>query len=297
MPSRYERNKHTRKEINKKRKHKFLKRFITFIVIIIVCLLIWGKFCEPNILMVNDYKIVNEDIPDSFVGSKILQFSDLHYGTGYNEKRLGKLVSKINSYKPDVVVFTGDLIDKNYNASDNDLKILIKYLSKIDSKLGKYTIIGNHDFYNEDFENVMYDSGFRLLKNNYDTIYNLDNDPILLYGIDEYSYGNPRADILGKKVIDSIPYKIVIMHEGDYLDDFVNKYDVDLVLAGHSHNGQVKLPGVRPLYLPKGSKEYYSSYYKVKNTEVYISNGVGNSLFDFRLFTPPSINVFRLNNK
>ena len=297
MGSRYEKNKRARKRASKKRRRKLTKVLISIFIILIISLLIWGKFIEVNLLTVNDEKIVNENIPDNFSGTKIVHFSDIHYGTGFNEKRLNNLIEKINSYKPDIIVFTGDLIDKEYNASENDINTIVKSLSKLESKLGKYAVTGNHDYYNENYENIIYDSGFTLLKNNYDTIYYKENNPMLIYGIDNITYGDPRVDILNKQSIDSITYKIVLLHEPDYIDQFVNNYDVNLILAGHSHNGQVKLPFLKPFYLPEGSKTYYDKYYNVNNTDIYVSNGVGSSIYDFRLFSIPSINVYRLDNK
>lgn len=284
-----------KKKCQKEKNKSFFKKFIIFLIILLIGLTLWGKFGEPNILSIHEYKIESENLPDSFSGVKIVHFSDIHYGTGFNEKRLKNLVNKINSLKPDVVIFTGDLIDKNYTATENDLKIIIDNLSKIDSKLGKYATIGNHDFYNENFDNIMYDSDFKVLKNNYDTIYNETNKPIVIYGLDNITYGNPKPETLTNKNIDNISYKIVILHEPDYIDEFINNYETDLILAGHSHNGQAKIPGIKPLYLPNGSKKYYNNHYKIKNTKVYISNGVGNSIIDFRLFNTPSINLYRLN--
>ena len=297
MPSRYEKNEKKRKKARKKKQRKFIKKFIIFLIIIIIGLIIWGKFGEPNILTIKEYKIESKDLPDSFNGVKIVHFSDIHYGTGFNEKRLKNLVNKINNMKPDIVIFTGDLIDKNYTPTDSDIKKVTNYLSKIDSNLGKYASVGNHDFYNENFDNIMYDSGFTVLKNNYDTIYNKINKPIVIYGIDNITYGTPKVSTLTNKDIDNITYKIVILHEPDYIDEFINNYDVNLILAGHSHNGQAKLPLIKPFYLPNNAKNYYDNYYKVENTDIYISNGVGNSIVDFRLFSTPSINVYRLNAK
>ena len=68
-------------------------------------------------------------------------------------------------------------------------------------------------------------------------------------------------------------------------------------MAGHSHGSQVNIPGINRLGLPKGCKKYYKKYYEVDNVPVYISNGVGSSLIDFRLFSPPSVNVYRLYSK
>lgn len=293
MPSRYEKNEKQRKKDRKKKHKSFLKKLAIFLILLITISIIWGKLGEPNILTVNEYKIKSEKLPNSFNGVKVVHFSDLHFGTGFNEKRLKNLVNKINITKPDIVIFTGDLIDKNYNATDSDIKTIINYLSKIDAKLGKYASIGNHDFYNENFDNIMYDAGFTVLKNNYDTVYNKTNKPIVIYGIDNISYGKPQTSTLNNKAIENISYKIVILHEPDYIDEFINNYDIDLILAGHSHNGQAKLPFLKPFYLPNNAKNYYDKHYKKENTEIYISNGVGNSIVDFRLFNTPSINIYR----
>lgn len=297
MPSRYERNEKIRKKSRNKKRKKFIKCFIPILLVIILLILVWGRFGEINILTANDYRVENENIPDSFNGLKIVHFSDMHYGTGYDEARLERLVDKINSYKPDIVVFTGDLVDKNYSLSDDDINLLVKYLAEIDSTLGKYAVVGDHDFYNENYENIMYDSSFKVLKNNYDTVYYKENTPIVIYGIDNISYGDPRVDILDKDGISNIKYKIILLHEPDYVEQFVNDYDVSLVLAGHSHGGQVNIPGLKSLLLPDGAKNYYEEYYKINNVDIYISNGVGSSVYDFRLFSAPSINVYRLITK
>ena len=267
-----------------------------FFFVIFIILLIWGKFCEPNILLIHDYKLESETLPRSFDGTRIVHFSDLHYGN-LNERQLNKTINNINSLKPDIVVFTGDLVEEGFELKDNDIKVLVKYLSKINSKFGKYAIQGNHDVKNDNFDNIMYDSHFTVLKNNYDTIYNENNDSILLYGTDDLLHGEPQIKGFKSKEIDNISYKIILIHEPDYIDDFIHDYNVSLVLAGHSHGKQVNIPLLSRLFLPKGSRKYYESYYEINNTPFYISNGVGNSVINYRLFTPPSINIYRLYSK
>lgn len=79
----------------------------------------------------------------------------------------------------------------------------------------------------------------------------------------------------------------------DNLD--LNKYD--LVLTGHSHGGQVRIPFIGKLYTPEGAKKYYDEYYKINNTDLYISSGLGTSMYKFRLFNRPSFNFYRITNK
>lgn len=301
MASRYKRNeaarKSARKRAHRKKRKKLKKLLLTLLLIIIIGFLAWGKFLEVNIIVANDNTITNSNIPESFNNTKIIHFSDILYQSNYNEQRLTKLVNKINSYKPDIVIFTGDLINSNYKINEKDMTLLTQKLSKIESKLGKYAVIGDNDYNNENYNTIMYDSDFKILKNNYDTIYNKDNNPILIYGLDSTTKGSPKISTLNKKSLNNISYKIIAMHEGDYISEFINDYDVDLVLAGHSLNGQVRFSKLKPMYLPKGAKEYYNNNYKVNNTDIFISNGLGNFKYDFRLFNTPSINIYRLKIK
>ena len=273
-----------------------IKKIAIITSIIVVIVTIWGKLIEPNILTINDYKIENSSIPESFNGTKIVQFSDVHYGK-LDERRLKKVVKQINDLKPDIVVFTGDLVEGGYTLNDTDIEILVKNLSKINSKLGKYAIIGNHDANNKNYEDIMEDSSFIILKNEYDTIYNEKSEPILIYGLDDTLHGNPKVEDLNSKSINNINYKIVLVHEPDYINNFIYDYDTSMVMAGHSHGSQVNIPIINRIFLPKGCRKYYKEYYEVNSVPVYISNGVGSSMIDFRMFSLPSINVYRLYSK
>jgi hypothetical protein len=143
----------------------------------------------------------------------------------------------------------------------------------------------------------MENSNFISLNNNYDIIYN-NNENIFIGGmkseiskkgktstIDEYFNGD-----------DVSKYKIFAMHVPDNLK-YIKDYNFDLVLAGHSHNGQVRLPFIGAIIKPMGAKRYYDEHYKVGNTDLYISSGIGTSTFNIRLFNRPSINFYRLVNK
>ena len=95
---------------------------------------------------------------------------------------------------------------------------------------------------------------------------------------------------------EDINYKIILVHEPDYVDTITSKYNnTNLVLAGHSHNGQINIPYIKKLLLPEGSKKYYNNYYKVNNTNLYISSGIGESNINVRFFNKPSINFYRIN--
>ena len=292
MKSRYKLNEKIRRKERRTRYKLKYRKFVILITVILLLILIWGKFVEPHLLIINDYKVESNDLPNSFNGVRIVQFSDLHYGVT-KEYKLEKVVKNINSLKPDIVLFTGDLVEQGYNLTDNDIKILVKNLSNINAKLGKYCIYGNHDVKNDSYDDIMYDSKINILKNNYDTVYNKKNERILIFGLDDTLEGEPKISNIKSKNTNDINFKIVLVHEPDYINDFIYDYDISLVLAGHSHGSQINLPGSR-LFLPRGSKKYYKEKYEVNNTPLYISNGAGNSGVNFRLFSTPSINLYRL---
>ena len=91
-------------------------------------------------------------------------------------------------------------------------------------------------------------------------------------------------------------YSILLMHEPDFVDNF-DYNNFNLILAGHSHNGQVRLPIIGAIIKPNYGKKYYDHYYRLKNTDLYVSSGLGVSEVNFRLFNRPTFNLYRLTNK
>lgn len=276
---------------------KFI-RFLFFVLLFFLLLLIYGRYIGTDGLITKEYSI-NTNIDESFNGLKIVHFSDLHYLRVANKEKLKQVVEEINLINPDIVFFTGDLIDKDFKLKDKEKDNLISLLKSINSKYGKYAVIGNHDHIKDEelFKEIYSSSNFILLQNSYDIIYGNNNDKLFIGGTDTYSYD--QADI--SKVMEyfsdneDINYKIILCHEPDYIDTIVDNYNVDLVLSGHSHNGQINIPYIKKFFLPKGSRKYYENYYKVKDTDLYISSGIGLSRLNLRMFNKPSINFYRIN--
>ena len=298
---------------NKKRKKlaNIIVKLIIMMILIIIATFLYARFIGTTGIKVKEYKITNSNIPDNFYGFKIVHFSDVHYGRTINDNELKKIVNKINYLNPDLIVFTGDLIDKDTKINEKQINSLISILSKLDARVGKYYITGNHDYEFKDFSTIMNNSGFNNIDNNYDIIYNDGFKPLLLAGISTNLYlnkDNTTVEEKSKNISNYITsltdnndenlpkYKILMIHEPDFIDD-LNINDYNLILAGHSHNGQVKVPGIGAVILPPGSKKYYDDYYNFNGTDLYISSGLGTSRYDLRLFNRPSINFYRLVNK
>lgn len=287
--------------MEEKKKHPVIK-FIIISLLIISCILLYSRFIETKGLITKEYKITDSTINDNFHGFKITHISDLHYGRTTTKKDLEKIVKEINLLKADIVVFTGDLIDKDTDLTEEIKKDLIENLSKINSTIGKYAINGNHDTYFSEWENIITESGFKNINDTFELIYKDTYTPLLLSGLS--SNLNNTIDITERynQLSQSITnenndlYKILLIHEPDYIDN-IDYSNFNLILAGHSHNGQVRLPVIGATVLPQGAKKYYKEYYKINNTDLYISSGIGTSKISFRLFNKPSINFYRLTNK
>ena len=278
---------------------KKIIRFLLILLLIILLLVIYARYEGTNGLITKEYKIETADISNSFDGIKIVHFSDLHYKRIINKDRTKEIVDEINLINPDIVIFTGDLIDKDFDVSDEDIEDLTLLLNNINSKYGKYAIIGNHDYVRDDdiLNDIYNNSSFTLLKNSYDVIYGDNNDKLFIGGVDTYSYDKADIDKTMEYFEDNedIDYKIILVHEPDYIDTITSKYNVNLVLAGHSHNGQINIPFIKEMFLPYGSNKYYENYYIVNDTPLYVSSGIGESRINFRLFNRPSINFYRIN--
>lgn len=288
--------KEEKQEIKNKRIKIFFKVFLIVISIFLI-LVLYMHFVGTKGLIVREYKVTSTNLPESFHGFKIVHFSDLHYLTTIQKKEVDKLVNKINKLKPDLVVFTGDLIDSKKEATNEDLNNLINSLNKIKVTTGMYAIKGNHDYINDNFEKVFNETNFKILNNSYELIYYKGTMPILLTGIGSSLENDSDIDLaFSFSEMDNL-YTISLLHEPDIIDNIKNKYQVNLALAGHSHNGQIRLPGIGALLSVEEGKKYPNEKYTIDDTKLYVSGGLGTSMYEFRLFTRPSINLYRLTKE
>ena len=251
-------------------------------------------------IKVREYRITEKKIPASFNGLKIIQLTDLHYGTTMFNENVKDIVKMTNDRNPDLIVFTGDLINKNYKLTNKEQEEIIKELKKLSASLGKYAIIGDED--NEKTNNILNQANFTILKNESELIYQKNNEPILLVGLSSNSKNQnieKAYSYFKQNVFNSNIYTITLLHEPDTVDDIIGSYNSDLFLAGHSNNGNIRLPFVKySLFKVDGAKKYDQDYYNLGNSKLYISSGLGTTnKSNIRLFCRPSINFFRLSNQ
>lgn len=286
------------KEEPKKPRRSLISYFI-ILVLIIAIVFLYAKYVGIKGLKVKEYNIINENIPSSFDGFSIVQFSDLELGTTFSLEDLEDMVEKINSLNPEVVVFTGDLTKSYFKITNDEKKYLIETLGKIDPLIGKYSIRGDDDFEGSLYDEVMESAGFVDLTNSYELIYYKGLTPIVLYGLGSLIQENQDFSKTfsypseGEDTSYMATYRILLVHEPDTADS-VLEYNVSLMLSGHSHNSEINIPYIRDYYNIKGASNYYNPEYKVGGMELYVSSGLGTSKYGMRLLSKPSISIFRL---
>ncbi|MDQ0270669.1 metallophosphoesterase [Cytobacillus purgationiresistens] len=286
---------------NKVSRRKFIKRVFGSLFTAIAAGaggFFYARDIEPKLLEINQHTIKHPSIPKSFHNIKIVQFSDIHLGFHYDLTQLKKLINKINEFEPEIIIFTGDLMDEpnKYNRTE----MVAPLLSELKASIGKYSIYGNHDHggYGSDiYKTIMNEAGFDLLLNESRIIKNED-EKIYLSGIDDAMLGRP--DI--KAAVADIPndsYHIFLSHAPD-LADGASSFNVNLQLSGHSHGGQIQVPFIGALVKPPYGERYYEGFYEIGQTDpllLYVNRGIGTTRLPFRFLCRPELSVFTLQSE
>ena len=273
---------------------KLLKRkvFRIFLVIIIVitCYLIW----ENNQIQITNYTIQSSKLPESFSGFRIVQISDLH-NTQFGKDN-SRLLEKLKSTKPDIIVLTGDLIDSRRT----NIEIAISFVENACQIAPTYYIPGNHESRIDNIQSFYQDLksvGVILLLDNNEVI-TKENDSICIAGVIDPAFKTDEG--WSSSLADSVTnnnniYTVLLSHRPELFED----YTADLVLTGHAHGGQVRIPYIGGIFAPAQGflPEYDSGLYSNNDTTMVVSRGVGNSLFPVRVNNPPEIVVIQLESK
>lgn len=275
-------------ELEIEKESHFFRTFFFLILLIIILFIIYGMFLGNRGLILKEYEIKDNNIPDSYNNFKIAHFSDILYDNEEDIEFFDSIINKINDKKVDLIIFTGNLTKGKYNFEENEENRIIKKLSKLNSNYGKYYVSGPSDIDNPSYDNIMLKSGFINLNDSKDIIYNKNKDQLLLVGMN--LPGTIIKDLLKDN---TVQYKIIAFSESDNID-FIKEYNFNLAIASNSLNGQVNIPIIKDFFVRDGSKKYINPYYKVDNTDFYISSGIGTDNIDFRLFNRPSANIYIL---
>lgn len=280
----------------KKKGGKLLSIFL-FLVVIVVTIFLYAKYSGIKGLIVKEYRVKSEILTNNFSGLKIIHFSDLLYKSTVDKEDVKNLVKRINELKPDIVVFTGDLINKNAKITNEDIEFLEEELESIKAKVGKYAIYGDEDYSIESYKTIMEKSKFKILNNSYDEIFYKNNESMFIIGLPSSLKEEIKLEDAFNfyKEDEKRKFIIVLVHDGKtirFLDE--STYEVDLVLGGHSLNGSVVIPYYGGIFIDDGAYKYYQEHYSKGITDIYISSGIGTNKYPYRIFNKPSFNLYRL---
>lgn len=282
--------------LEKSKKNKIISILI-FIFLIIGCIIAYARYVSTTGLQVIETGVIDSSLPNSFNGFKVVQFADIHYGRTTSLKDIKKMVEKINTLKPDIVVFTGDLFDKDITINEEDVNHLKEELSKITANISKYAVKGDCDYKNStDFETIFKYADFTLLDNMNELIYYKGNTPIKIVGTTSLLKSDIDYTNAFQTFGDENEYFTILLSHEPKIVDQIHDYKVNVVFTSHSLGGLIHIPFIGGMIKFKGSNEYLKGYYKVKDTQMFVNSGIGTQDYDFRFFNRPSINLYRLYN-
>lgn len=268
-----------------------MKKVLIAMIILLSFVLIDGFFINPNGFKIVEKKIYVDNLPESFENFKILQISDLLISNKKDISRLKNIKTKTNERKPDIIVFTGDLINSKNDLTDNDINDIIEILKSLECNLYKYSVIGDNDQKNIDlFNKIMNNSGFKILDNESTYLFYKDINPIKITGIN-------TIDVKTVETNEELTpiFNLVLMHYPDYADNL--SFDNAVALSGHSLKGKIRIPFYGGIIKKDGAKKYIDDYYEIGTNKLYVSGGIGTENVKFRFNNKPEINFYRLEKK
>lgn len=281
------------------------KKIMSFFIVVLSVFIAFDLWLgwENKSIVTTEIIIGDEDIPSSFSDFRIVQISDLHNTTfGFNNK---KLINKIKDAKPDIIVMTGDMAD----IYRPDIDVTLAFAEEVTEIAPVYFVTGNHDVKvvgREKLLTGLEKAGVTILRNRKTEI-EKSGEKIILAGIDDPKFLDDfmREDdrTNTKNAIENLgcdknTYTVLLAHRAEMIDVF-SSCGMNLVLTGHAHGGQIRLPGKGGVLAPGQGwwPKYDSGLYKEKDTQMVVSRGLGNSYFPFRINNRPEIVVAILENK
>lgn len=275
------------------KKRNYFWRISLFMLGVAAILVCYGFWIEPDLLVVRHYQLQAQ--PDGANSLRLVQISDLQIGDGYTVENMERVVKKMNNMHPDVVLFTGDLFE-NYSVCGEEIEPAVTaLLQQIEAPKGKYAVWGNRDYGGgaaKAYRRILKASGFTLLCNDSAEIVTDNNQKILLCGLDDSLFGKPDGQQFLQQKQD-YAYQILMLHEPDVAQLWSHSA-FQLILAGHSHGGQVRLPfwpGQKTVLAEQYTRHFYTLNEET-NQQLYVNTGLGTSHLPVRFGVVPEIAVF-----
>ncbi len=239
----------------------------------------------------NHYRIAVPRLPKPFQGLRVLHVSDIHYGFFFDRSRLKEMIARISEVPKDVIVATGDFVAEL--RAPEQVKEFWSIFRELEAPGGVFSVLGNHDHWN--FEETALECLAESGQDLYGKVSRIEREGerLWLAGARDFQTQPQRVDPL----LEEIPPKecrVVLAHNPDSADT-VSSRRVDLFLCGHTHGGQVRLPGLGAVVLPVRNRSYVSGKVRSQRGDrVFISRGIGCTGLPIRFLAPPEIPILEL---
>lgn len=281
------------------------------LTVFVISVMLISAYITPQNFEVTHVQVKIHNLPPAFNHYKIVQLSDIHLGS-WNRKhrKFIKVIGLVNEQKPDIIVFTGDMVN-NFATEAAGWQ---SFFQELKAKDGKFAILGNHDYgdyteWKSEKERMqnrfmiiqsIHDFGFRLLLNEHIQLHK-ENDSLVLVGVEnwgkseKFRYSNLKMALKGTQP-ESI--KILLAHDPNEFDaEIAGKKDIVLTLSGHTHAGQMGFRLNNKLYSPASLVfKYWSGLYKVGTQQIYVNRGIGYIGLPMFIGVKPEITVIELIN-
>ena len=279
----------------KKKKFIFLA-VVAIVLVVLVIWIVWGN----TALELNTYTVSSAKLPESFDGYRIAHVSDLHNTEmGKNNE---KLLAMLWDADPDMIAITGDLIDSR----NTDIEVALQFVREAVKIAPCYYVTGNHEARVNEYGELkaeMEDAGVTVLEDARAEI-SLEDETITLIGVNDPSYQTDYLFGDSETVMDTKleelhteddVFTILLSHRPELFDIYAD-HGMDLILSGHAHGGQFRLPFIGGLVAPNQGlfPEYDAGIYTEGNTNMLVSRGVGNSILPFRINNHPEVILIEL---
>ena len=282
--------------------HMALKKKIPCVLAgIFLVLIVWTAWGNTA-LELNTYTISSRELPDAFDGYRIAQVSDLHnakFGDGNQ-----RLLEMLREAEPDMIAITGDLIDSR----KTNIAVALAFAKEAIQIAPCYYVSGNHEARVSEYRELktgLVASGVTVLEDELAEI-KVSGESITIIGVNDPSFSADYlagdAAVMDEKLsafaAEDAGFTILLSHRPELFDTYVS-HDMDLVLSGHAHGGQFRLPLIGGLVAPNQGlfPKYDAGLYSENHTNMIVSRGLGNSIIPFRFNNRPEVVLIELKNQ
>jgi len=243
--------------------------------------------------VITSYRIsLKQQDCDIDINITIGHVTDTHFRNNMDNQYYQNTIDELNALQPNMIIFTGDMFQE-HDISESLIQKAKDFFNRFEAEY-LYAVLGNHDYYSDTtlqiVTEILEEAGFTILINTNDVI-TINNQTVNVIGLDDLTFGNTDYQTILETSKD-YEQTIVLSHEPDSFDD-VHPYPVQVMFSGHSHGGQIRLPGIGSLVNVPGAKVYHDRTYLKNGTKLYISFGLGQSLINIRMYNPHHIEFYK----